>query len=250
VDPAADATPRVGEARRLLAEPLVRALLLPPHHLSAHSKDSMKLATGLIATMSALVLGLLIASAKTSYDTQSGEFTQTCAKIVLLDRVMAHYGPDSVPARSLLRATVAGLLDRVGRERGSEAVHFAPAARSEHLYDVIQHLQPRTDTQRSLRAEALRIGLDISLARWLLFAQRSGSIPVPFLIILVFWLTVIFVGFGLLAPRDGTALATLFICAVSLAGAVFLILELDRPFEGLLRVSVAPLSDAPGQLGR
>jgi hypothetical protein len=95
-----------------------------------------------------------------------------------------------------------------------------------------------------------RIGLDISLARWLLFAQRSGSIPMPFLIILVFWLTVIFVGFGLLAPRDGTALATLFICAVSLAGAVFLILELDRPFEGLLRVSVAPLSDALGQLGR
>jgi hypothetical protein len=115
---------------------------------------------------------------------------------------------------------------------------------------VIQQLQPRTDAQRLLRAEALRIGLDISLARWLLFAQRSGSIPMPFLIILVFWLTVIFVGFGLLAPRDGTALATLFICAVSLAGAVFLILELDRPFEGLLRVSVAPLSDALGQLGR
>ena len=224
--------------------------LLPPRHLSAHSKDFVKLATGLIATMSALVLGLLIASAKTSYDTQAGEFTQMSAKIFLLDRTLTHYGPETAPARDLLRRSVAGLLERLAEARRAQPARFAPTMGADHLYDMLGTLEPRTDAQRALRADAVGIARDIALTRWLLFAQRGGSIPMPFLVMLVFWLTIILAGFGLLAPRDGTALVTLLICSVSLAGAVFLILELDRPFDGLLRVSLAPLRDALPLLGR
>jgi hypothetical protein len=224
--------------------------LLPARHFSAHSKDLVRLATGLIATMAALVLGLLIASAKTSYDTQSAEFMQVSAKLVLLDRTLGHYGSEATPAREFLRRLVAALLERIGDARSSQPVPFAPTASAEHMYDVLHKLVPQTEAQRTARTEALGITRDISLARWLLFAQQHGSIPMPFLVMLVFWLTMILTGFGLLAPRDGTAATALLICSLSLAGAIFLILELDRPFDGLLRVSIAPLSDALAQLGR
>jgi len=67
---------------------------MPPSHLSDDSKDSVRLGMGLVATMCALVLGLLIASAKTYYDTQNAELTEMSAKVVLLDRMLAHYGPE------------------------------------------------------------------------------------------------------------------------------------------------------------
>jgi hypothetical protein len=224
--------------------------MLPARHLTPQSKDFVRLAMGLIATMSALVLGLLIAAAKTSYDTQSSQFRQMSAKIVLLDRVMAHYGPETAPARDLLRQSAGAMLERIDGGPRSGPSEFRPTPISEHLYEVLARLQPQGESQRSLRTEARTIAMDIALTRWLLVTEHAGSIPMPFLVMLVFWLAIIFASFGLLAPRDGTALATLFICSVSLAGAIFLILELDRPFDGLIRFSSAPLQDALTQLGR
>jgi len=224
--------------------------LLPARHFSAHSKDLVRLATGLIATMAALVLGLLIASAKTSYDTQSAEFMQVSAKLVLLDRTLGHYGSEATPAREFLRRLVAALLERIGDARSSQPVPFAPTASAEHMYDVLHKLVPQTEAQRTARTEALGITRDISLARWLLFAQQHGSIPMPFLVLLVFWVTIIFLSFGLFAPANATVIATLFLCALSVSGAIYLILELDRPFAGLLQLSDGPLRNAIAHLGR
>ena len=224
--------------------------LLPARHFSAHSKDLVRLATGLIATMAALVLGLLIASAKTSYDTQSAEFMQVSAKLVLLDRTLGHYGSEATPAREFLRRLVAALLERIGDARSSQPVPFAPTASAEHMYDVLHKLVPQTEAQRTARTEALGITRDISLARWLLFAQQHGSIPMPFLVLLVFWVTIIFLSFGLFAPPNATVIATLFLCALSVSGAIYLILELDRPFAGLLQLSDASLRNAITHLGR
>ena len=224
--------------------------LLPARHFSAHSKDLVRLATGLIATMAALVLGLLIASAKTSYDTQSAEFMQVSAKLVLLDRTLGHCGSEATPAREFLRRLVAALLERIGDARSSQPVPFAPTASAEHMYDVLHKLVPQTEAQRTARTEALGITRDISLARWLLFAQQHGSIPMPFLVLLVFWVTIIFLSFGLFAPANATVIATLFLCALSVSGAIYLILELDRPFAGLLQLSDSPLRNAIAHLGR
>ena len=175
--------------------------ILPEHHLSAESKDVIKLGMGLTATMSALVLALLISSAKSSYDTQRNEVTQLSANIILLDRVLAHYGPETKEARDLLRLSVSGMVDRIWPEnRSGLSESEATSTGGEAFYDRIQELTPQNEVQRSLQAQALKMSIDIGQARWLLFEQGGRSIPMPFLVLLIFWVTIIFLSFGLFAP--------------------------------------------------
>jgi hypothetical protein len=229
---------------------LLRAAL-PEHHLSTDSKDVVKLGMGLIATMAALVLGLLIASTKGSYDTQRSELTQMSTNIILLDRVLAHYGPETKEARNLLRHSVVRVLDQIWPEDSSQPAQLDPtAAGAEPLYDKIQALAPQNEAQRSLQAKALSTTTDIAQTRWLMFEQQGSSIPMPFLVVLVFWLTIIFVSFGLYAPPNATVFMTLFVCAVSVSGAIFLILQLDRPFEGPIQIPSTPLRTALAHLGQ
>jgi len=225
--------------------------VLPDHHLSADSRDVVKLGMGLIATMAALVLGLLIASAKGSYDTQRNELVRLSANVVLLDRVLAHYGSEAKEARDMLRSVVASALDRIWPADSSRAAQLEPTATpAEGLYDKIRGLSPQDEAQRSLQAEALQIAIDLARTRWLLFEQAGSSISMPFLVLLAFWLVIIFVSFGLFAPRNATVLVTMLVCALSVSGGIFLILELDRPFAGLIRISSAPLRSALAHLGR
>jgi hypothetical protein len=223
-------------------------LRLPEHHLGTESKDVVKLGMGLIGTMSALVLGLLIGSAKGSFDTQRNEFTQLSANVIFLDRILAHYGPETRKARELLRQTVAEMIARIWPEGHSEPNDVPATAGAADLYDKIQALEPKTETQRALQAQAIKLTADLAQVRWLLFAQRGSSIPMPFLVILVGWLTILFVSFGLFASPNATALGALLVCALSVAGAILLILELDRPY-GIIEISNAPLRNALAQLG-
>jgi Protein of unknown function (DUF4239) len=223
--------------------------VLPEHHLSSDSKDVIKLAMGLTATMSALVLALLIASAKTSYDAQKNELTQIAANISLLDRILAHYGPETKEARELLRGTVIGMRDQIWPQFSSQPAEVNQAI-GDHLYDKIEGLAPQTDGQRALQIQAQKVGVDLAQTRLLLSEQRVSSIPMPFLVLLVFWLTIIFLSFGLFAPQNPTVIATLLLCALSVSGAIFLILELDRPFAGLIQISSAPLNNAIAHIGR
>jgi hypothetical protein len=225
--------------------------VLPKHHLSADSRDVVKLAIALIATMSALVLSLLIASAKSSYDTRSSEFTQMSADIILLDRVLAHYGPETTDIRSLLRHSVTAMLDRMSAADGDRLERLGPwGANAAVLYDKIEELLPQSEAQRSVQSQSLRMIMELGHTRWLLFAQSGSTIPMPFLVVLVFWLAIIFASFGLFAPRNLTVISTFVLCALSVSGAIFLILELDRSFEGLLQISNAPLQEALSQLGQ
>ncbi|HKN02169.1 MAG TPA: hypothetical protein VJX23_16770 [Candidatus Binataceae bacterium] len=224
---------------------------LPEHHLSAESKDAVKVGVGLIGLMAALVLGLLVTSAKNSFDTKSHELTDMAAKMVLIDRLLAHYGPETKDIRRRLRESVTRTLDALWPQDGSGPPDLEPAASgSEALYDAIQDLSPKDEAQRTIQSQALSIGVDIGHTRWLLFEQSGSSISTPFLVVLVFWLTVIFISFGLFAPRNATVVATFLVCALSISGAIFLILELDRPFAGLIQLSSAPLRVALAHLGR
>ena len=229
---------------------LLRAVL-PAHHLNADSKELMKLGMGLMATMSALVLGLLIASAKTSYDTQRNELIRVSANVIELDRVMAHYGPETKQAREQLRRAVFLTLERVwpGDSR-AKPTELATAAGGAGFYDEIRKLTPQNEAQRALEIDALRISTDIGRTRWVLFEQRGSTIPAPFMVVMVFWLTILFVSFGLFSPPNATVIATLLVCALSVSGAIYLIVELDRPFEGLMRLSSTPLRAALEELGR
>jgi len=225
--------------------------VLPEQHLSADSKDTVRLGMGMIATMAALVLGLLVASAKNFYDTESSELTQLSANVILLDRVLAHYGPETKEVRDLLRSTAVRTLDLIWRQDHQQHSQMEPtAAGGEILYDKIQALSPNSDTQRALQAQASSMAVDLGKLRWLMFEQGSTSISVPLLAVLVFWLVIIFASFGLFAPPNATVIATLLLCAVSVSGAIFLILEMYTPFEGLIQISSAPLRNALAHLGQ
>jgi hypothetical protein len=228
----------------------IRAVL-PQPHLSVESKDVVKLCMGLVATLSALVLSLLIASAKGSYDAQSTELTQMSAKVILLDRVLAHYGPETKETRDLLRGSVARVLDQTwSRRHNSTSQLDAPSGGAEILLDNIQAFAPKDDRQRSLQAQAMSIILDLGQTRWLQYAQGSASISMPLLVVLVFWLTIIFISFGLFAPGNVTVFSGLLISALSVSAAILLILELYTPYSGLIQISSAPLRNALTQLGR
>ena len=225
--------------------------VLPAEHLSSDSKDVVKLGVALVATMSALVLSLLVASAKSAFDTRSNQLVQASADIILLDRALARYGPETKDARSLLQRSVASIIERFWPAGGAKPITIDPAASPvEALYDKIEALTPQSDAQRSMQSQALTLAADMARTRLLLFENLGASIPVPFLVVLVFWLCIIFASFGLFAPRNATVIAALCVSALSVAGAIFLILELDRSFQGLLQVSSAPLRAALAQLGR
>ena len=225
--------------------------ILPEHHRSPESRNVVNLGIGQITTMAAMVLSLLIASAKGSYDAQGSEITQFAANVALLDRVLGHYGPEAREARDLLRSLVVRMLDQMWPKSGPRPAELDPrAAPAESLYDTIHALSPQSENQRSLRVEALKITADLVRMRWLVYAQARSRLPRDLLIVLVIWAAVISVSVGLYAPPNGTVVATLFVCALSLSAAIFLILELAEPFQGFIRVSSAPLRLALGLIGQ
>lgn len=227
--------------------------ILPEAHLNSESKDVVKMGTGLLATLAALVLGLLIASAKSSFDAQRTGFQQLSTNLILLDRSLKFYGPETKEIRERLRRMVVLLLDYRWPEPGSTAKRLDAAEITESaalLYAAIRDLSPKTDTQKAVQSQSLQVIWDLARTRWFLNQGDDGSIPTPFLLILVFWLSVLFVTFGAFSPWNATVITILFICAISVTGALFLIVELDRPITGLIQISSKPLRDALGQLGR
>jgi hypothetical protein len=225
--------------------------VVPEQHLSGDSKDVVKVAIALIATMAALVLSLLISSAKSAYDTRSSELVQMSANLVLLDSALAHYGPETKDARSLLRNSMAAALERFWPTGATQSADVkSTASPFESIYDQIERLSPQNDYQRSLKAQALTVTTDLGHTRFLLFQGLGSSIPVPFLVVIVFWLTIIFTSFGLFAPANAIVTSVFVVCALSVSGALFLILELDRSYTGMIQVSSAPLRQALAGLGQ
>jgi hypothetical protein len=226
---------------------------LPAANFSDESKDAVKLGMGLVATMAALVLGLLVASAKSTYDEQKTGFDQISANLILLDGVLAQYGPEALPARRLLHDLVARGIGRIWPDDASQTPTLEPASATEGMsyHDLVLGLVPANDRQRTLRDTAEHLSIDMGRARWLLVAQvQSDPIPVPFLTILVFWLIALFASFGLFAPANRTVVSTLLLSALSVAGAIFLIIELSQPFEGLVRISSTPMQAALSRLAQ
>jgi hypothetical protein len=217
--------------------------LLPEHHRSTESKELIRSTMALIGTLSALVLGLLVASAKGNYDSKRDQLTGAAADVLLLDRVLAHYGPEAQPARESLRASVSAAVDEIWREGGKSSARF------EQVYSAIGDLAPKSEAQRAELSQANGLLLELGRSRWLLFARSASSISTPLLVMVVFWLTINFVSFGLFASRNPTVMTALFVGAISVAGAIYLILEMDSPFSGLLRLSEEPMRAVVGHLG-
>lgn len=223
--------------------------LLPQAHLNSETKDAVKVAMGLVATMSALVLGLLVSSAKGAYDVQRTEVIQMAAKVAFLDRVLTAYGPEAAG----VRAQVRDMLDQSIQQMWPGALR-PPADRNPNIqagnlmYAALQHLSPQDNAQAALKSQATTQAVDLAQVRSLLAAQSVPSISRPMLIVVVSWLLVIFAGFSVIAPRNATAILALMLSALAVSGAIFLILELDEPFGGLIGISSEPMRQALHQL--
>ena len=223
---------------------------VPKHNLTPESKEAVKLGMALVATMAALVLGLLIASAKSSFDTQTAELTELSSNAVLLDRILAHYGPETTEARNILRSSVVRILDRMASKNPDGPFQSdASSSASEALFDKIQGLSAKNDAQRSIQAQALSITISLAQTRWLIYEQKITSVSIPLLAVLIFWLTIIFISFGLFAPPNAMVFASFFVSALSVSGAILLILEMYTPYGGLIQISSAPLQAALAHLG-
>jgi hypothetical protein len=220
---------------------------LSEKHLQPDSKDVVKMATGLIGTLAALVLGLLIASAKGSFDQKTNQVRQMTAKVILLDNLLAQYGPEAIPVRTRLRQIIEPLADSIwhdGRIPAGKPVRFEASTESSVFENELESLSPANDMQRSLQSRAIQAFTEGAQTRLLLFTQAGGAIPTPFLIILVFWLGAIFVSFTLFAQNNPLVMVALLVCALSFSGAIFLVLELDSPFTGLMGISSSTLRSA------
>jgi Kef-type K+ transport system membrane component KefB len=223
---------------------------LPTEHLDSNSKEAVRLGMALVGTTVALVLGLLIASGKGFYDTQNSEVTQLAADVVMLDKILKHYGPETKELRDFLRSSVARIVDDTWERASSDKTHFAPSAASETLFDRIQELSPHNDSQRFLQSQALSTVIKLGQTRTLMVAQKTSSVPMPLLTVLVFWLTLLFMSFGLFVRPNVVVVVSLFASALAVCAAILLILEMYQPYAGLIQVSSAPLRAALAQLGQ
>lgn len=226
--------------------------MLPDHHLSSDSRDVVKLGAGLIATQAALVVGLLVSSAKASLDSANNGLTQMGAKIILLDHVLSRFGPEASESRVRLRAVVAHGIERIWPSGESTGTGLSAAENSSDwgvVGDMVQQLAPANDVQTQLRGQALQLTNDIAQLRLVLLEQTHSSLPPAFLIVLVFWFTVLFAVFALLTPANPTVAVVIFVCAASVSGAIFLIYEMNQPLRGMVKVSAAPMRAALDRIG-
>ena len=227
--------------------------VLPKHHLSDKTMEAVKVGIALIATLTALVLGLLVSSAKDSLDKMTAEITESGARVILVDRILARYGPDTDKARAELRHCLASALEILcpeGEVSKSGVNVLVQRAGIEEVHDMLRRLSPQDEYQRLIITQALGIMDEMAKSRWLIIERMQSTLPMPLLVFLVLWLTVFFICFGLLSERNATVIAVMFICALSVAGAIFLILEMSNPLQGFIKVSYAPLRNALAQIGQ
>jgi hypothetical protein len=220
-------------------------VFLPGHHLNSDSRDVAKLGAGLIATQAALVLGLLVSSAKSSFDTANAGITQSGARVILMDHILERYGPQTQGVRETIRHGVRASIERLWPQSGAGGLRTVESANDwGDVADQLRELAPETESQKLLKTQCLQLAADQAQLRWQLIEQSHGALPTVFLVVLIFWFTVLFAMFGVLTPTNMTVGVVILVCGLSVAGGVLLILEMNRPLEGLIRVSVEPLENA------
>jgi hypothetical protein len=207
----------------------------------------------LVATVAGLVLGLLVASAKSSYDAKDAAVRQVGVQIIVLDRTLAEYGPETKEIRSFLRELVTTRMQQIWPVDAKAKIDVRSIAKGPGV-EVIQRqllaLAPQNDAQRWLQSTALQISRDAAEGRWLALQRTGSSIQWPLLTVVIFWLAVIFASFGLFAPKNASVFVALALGALSVAAAIYLMVELDQPYSGFIRLSGAPLQTALEQLNR
>jgi hypothetical protein len=227
--------------------------ILPNQHLSSEARDVIRIVMAMLATLSAVVLGLLTGAAINSLAEKDGELRSAGVQFIMLDRTLAAYGPETKDAREILKSVLALRISQIWPEESGGPVAL-DALRSGPGIDVVRGqvfaLTPQSDEQRWLHANALQFVNAIAISRWTTIEQIGSRFPWPFFVVVVAWLVVIFASFGLFAPRNASVAAALLVAALGLAGAIFMIVEMDQPYRGVAKIPSTSLRIALDQLGR
>jgi hypothetical protein len=220
--------------------------LLPEHHLTTETRDVVRLGIGMISILASLVLGLLTASAKSTFDDADRTMRSYTADIILLDGMLRNYGTEADTIRKMvLEYTERARRTTWGDQSGQGPLEDKNLGKL--LYEAAQNilaLVPVNDNQRWLRSQALDIASRLIHTRLSLLANQNGSISPVLLVLMVVWITMIFASFGLNAPRNATVVGAFLVCSLSIGASIFLILEMDTPFDGIIMVSGEPMMSA------
>jgi hypothetical protein len=229
---------------------LLRARL-PASQLSHDTREVVRLGAGLLATLAAVVISLMIASARSSYDTQDGHFRQLAAYLVETDQLLAQYGPEAIQVRILMRQALPSAIDRIWREetKASQNSAFTSASLAEQIYNAIDALSPANAAQQALKLRIAQASTEIAHTRLLMFADSDKPLLTPFFLILIFWLTVIFTSFGLSVEPGALVGVALLVFALSVSSALFLVADLSQPFAGLMQIPKEQLRHTLAPLG-
>ena len=219
---------------------------LPESELSDRSREVLKDATAMIATLAALVLGLLVTSAKATFDKSADRVSESGAKLIEVDRILRHFGTEGDHARDRLRRYTELLKERL--ELGQHPTAGPEVPETERAISVddmmarpIRALEASTDELKDLKSDVLDTVKDLARTRWEMIEESYNPLPKPFLILMFFWLGILFLGFGIVAPVKPTVVVAMILCAASVSGAVYLIMEMNRPLSGALRIPTMPL---------
>lgn len=219
---------------------------LPESHLTGDSKEVIRLATALIGTMAAVVLALLFASTRTSYEATSSSVGRMMTNIIELDHVLQEYGPEGQALRPGLRRDVKHIVEAIWQDDASiqGEAHPDTSAGQMSILNKLRQLVPATPLQSALQARAVSISGDLQQIRLALLAQPPDSLSRPFVTVLVLWLCFIFLTFSMSSKANTTLVTVLFICAFAASSAIYLILELEQPFDGLMQIPNTALRNA------
>jgi hypothetical protein len=226
---------------------MLLARLLPEHHLSAETKSVVSVSMAVFGTLAALVLGLLISNAASSFGAKAQDVRQISADVIRLDRLLRRYGPEAQEIRELLRRYAVAKLHELFPEnpnRPPAAENNATVSMLEEVENEVLGLKPANDTQHWLQSQMLQLASGAATSRWQLVQESTNKMPLPLVAFVGFWFVVIFVSFGLFAPRNMTAVVFIFLCAIGVGGAIWMVTELQNPFQGIIHVSSVPLTQA------
>lgn len=221
--------------------------IVPQNQRTEATQKMVQITMNVVAILAALVLGLLIASTKTSFDTRSKEIEQFSANLTLLDRELLHFGQEQKDLRALLRDfTTRKIAQTWPTDHGSQpAVDDVQTVQMlDDIEDRLRVLTPQTEIERLARSSALQLAGELKRTNRLLTVQESGRTPRPFLVVVIFWVSVLFVSYTIFAPFNATVIATMLVAALSVSIAVNLIFDMDQPFLGFVKVSSAPMEQA------
>jgi hypothetical protein len=224
--------------------------VLPEDQLGPETKDIIRQATGLLVTMTALVLGMLVSAANSSYQDRKNELAEMGSSFALVDGLLTSYGPETEAIRLDLRRLAESGLERIWPSHASETSQLRPKEEGQLFYDQLQMLAPKNEAQIALKEAIISAAINLRHTYWLMFlGAEQSSLSFPLLAVVVLWLTFIFTSFGLFAPRTKTIFVTLVACALAVSGAIFIIMAMYAPFSGVMKISPSPIRNALSLMG-